>query len=228
MSEGLVEGLVSVVIPAYNGERFLRAAIESVLRQEGVSLEVIVIDDGSTDGSGDVARSFGPPVVCLRQENGGLGAARNAGVLAARGQYLASLDADDLWTEGKLAIQIERLLSEPGLDCVFGLVEHFEEEDVAGRFEVNVGRTASGLSAGTMLIRRQAFLRVGLFSSDRRMGEFIDWFARAQDAGLRHEVMQQVMLRRRVHGDNITLKAPHGADYLHVLKAALDRRRSAP
>ena len=228
MSKDLIPGLVSVVIPVYNGERFLATAIESVLSQD-VPLEVVVIDDGSTDSSGEIARHFDKPVICIRQDNRGLGAARNAGVEAAQGEFIAFLDADDLWTHDKLAHQLQRLKQDSALDCVFGLVEHFEEAEVAGRYEVNVGEYAMGYSAGTLLIRHESFLRVGPFREDRRLGEFIDWFARAQELGLRHETLPQVLMRRRVHGGNTTLQqGPQRADYLHILKAALDRRRSAP
>jgi len=100
--------------------------------------------------------------------------------------------------------------------------------EVAGKFGVNAADAAEGPTAGTMLIRRDAFLRVGLFSEDRRLGEFIDWYARARDAGLRDQVLPEVVLRRRVHGENLTIRqSGKRSDYLHVLKAALDRRRAS-
>jgi len=221
-------GLISVVIPVYNGERFLKAAVESVLDQDYIRLEVIVVDDGSTDSSGTIARSFDKPVTCISQVNAGLGAARNAGIQASRGEFLAFLDADDLWTSDKLASQVKRLNEVPELECIFGLVDHFQDEDISGRFVVNVAGAAVGPVAGTMLIRRESLERVGLFATDRRLGEFIDWWARARDAGLRYEILPQVALRRRVHGANMTItQSANHSDYLHVLKAALDRRRAA-
>ena len=103
---------VSVVIPVYNAARFLADAIRSVQAQRHPRIEIIVVDDGSTDGSGEVARSFAG-VRCLRQANGGIAAARNAGVHEARGNLLAFLDADDLWTPGKLALQLDVLRADP-------------------------------------------------------------------------------------------------------------------
>jgi GT2 family glycosyltransferase len=123
---------------------------------------------------------------------------------------------------------MKRLDEAPDLECIFGLVDHFQEDDTSGQFTVNVAAAAVGPVAGTMLIRRESFERVGLFATDRRLGEFIDWWARARDAGLRYEILPQVALRRRVHGANMTItQSANHSDYLHVLKAALDRRRAA-
>src|SRR5436305_1029668 len=89
--------MISVIIPVYNGERYLGEAIESVLAQSYHWLEIILVDDGSTDGSATVAKQFSPAVQVVRQPNLGAGAARNRGIALAQGEFLAFLDADDLW-----------------------------------------------------------------------------------------------------------------------------------
>jgi glycosyltransferase involved in cell wall biosynthesis len=103
--------LVSVVVPVRNGERFLGEALDSVLAQDYEPVELIVVDDGSTDGSGDIAGARGAHVI--RQEGGGLAAARNAGLAAAQGELVAFIDADDVWLPGKLVRQVEYLLDRP-------------------------------------------------------------------------------------------------------------------
>lgn len=108
---------VSVIIPVFNGSSTLAAAIESVRRQTYPDHEIIVVDDGSTDGTAEIAKAFSD-VRYIRQENRGVGAARNRGVAEARGQYVAFLDADDLWLRKKLEIQLEILRVEPGIDAV--------------------------------------------------------------------------------------------------------------
>ena len=108
----MADELVSVVIPVYNGERFLAQAIESVLGQTWREVEVIVVDDGSSDHSGEIARRFAP-VRCLRQDNAGQAAARNRGAAAATGRFLAFLDADDLWLADKLERQLTAFRSAP-------------------------------------------------------------------------------------------------------------------
>lgn len=219
-------GLVSVVIPVYNGAAFVGEAIQSVLAQEGVRLEVIVVDDGSEDGSAEVAEGFGPPVRCLCQANAGIAGARNTGVRAARGDLLAFLDADDLWTPGRLRQQVDRLAAEPDLDCVFGVVEHFRDARASGQYESRAPELAPGLLPGAMLIRRTSFLRVGPFDRDRRLGEFIEWLLRAEEHGLRREVLPQIVLRRRIHDRNTTARlASERLEYLRVLRSALRRRR---
>lgn len=106
---------VSVIIPVYNGERFLAEAIRSALDQTLSPAEIIVIDDGSTDASAEVARGFGPPVRVLAQANLGPAAARNLGVAHAAGDLLAFLDADDLWMPEKLAYQVQFLCRPAGI-----------------------------------------------------------------------------------------------------------------
>ena len=112
---------ISVVIPCYNAAAFLRATIESILGQTQPVLEVIVVDDGSTDDSANIAESFGPPVRVIRQPNQGESAARNRGIEAAGGEWVAFLDADDLWLPTKVELQAEAIRSAPAdVVCVTG------------------------------------------------------------------------------------------------------------
>jgi glycosyltransferase involved in cell wall biosynthesis len=217
---------VSVIIPVFNGERFLSQAIESVLAQDPPALEVVVVDDGSTDASAAIARRFGAPVHCVRTENRGAAAARNSGVELSKGSVLAFLDADDIWLPGKLRLQLDRLSVDPHLECVFGLVDHVYERDESDGLQVRVQPGAAGLIPSTMLIKRDALLRVGPFSENTRIGEFIEWYGRAQDCGLRFEVIQHVVLHRRVHANNMSRRlAASRGDYLQIVRSSLDRRR---
>ena len=221
----MMDPSVSVVIPAYNAQRFLAEAIDSVLSQGHNRLEIIVVDDGSTDATATVARGYPSEVRLLQQENRGIGSARNAGVDAASGDLLAFLDADDVWTDGALEARLALLETQPGVHGVFGLVETFYDNVSEQAFEVKAEAVAAGQVAGTLLIRREAFLRAGLFT-DVRLGEFIEWYARAVDAGLRFETAQQVILRRRVHGANTTIKAPDRTAYLRAVQSIIARRRA--
>ena len=108
-----VSPLVTVVIPTYNRASFLREAIDSVLEQTFRSFELIVVDDGSTDGTGDLLRSYGSRLRSIYQENRGPSAARNAGIRAARGEWLAFLDSDDYWLPEKLAKQVAFVRENP-------------------------------------------------------------------------------------------------------------------
>lgn len=218
----MAEQLISAVVPVHNGARYLRSAIDSILAQRIAGMEIVVVDDGSDDGSGGVAealRAGGAPVVVVSQPRSGVAAARNHGVAVARGSVIAFCDADDLWTPNKLEVQLARLRARPELDAVFGLVEEF----VDGGGDIGSPRPAT--VPGTMLINRPALERVGPFPTDIRFGDGMDWYMRAMDAGLRTEIIQEVVLRRRVHAHNMTRERADMSDYLLVLRRGLRRRR---
>jgi len=223
------KSLVSVVIPVHNGERYLAEAIESVLGQTHQPIEAIVVDDGSTDGSADVAKGFAPLVRYCFQPNSGVGAAMNRGIDLAQGAFIAFLGADDLWAGDKLALQMAVLEGDPELDMVFGLITHFHspELDHGRRRQIHCPQEdMPGYSAGTMLINRETFLCVGLFETRWKMGEFIDWYARAMDLGLQSSMLPTVVMRRRLHADNMGIRERDSrTDYVRILKQSLDQRR---
>jgi glycosyltransferase involved in cell wall biosynthesis len=220
--------LVSVVVPVHNGERYVGEAIRSILAQTYRPIEIIVIDDGSTDGSAAVAARY-PAVRTVSQPHAGPGAARNRGIELAQGACIGFLDADDLWTPDKLERQTAVLRASPEVDMVFGRARQFHSPDLAPAARERIagaGSVLAGYVPGAMLIRRAAWHRVGPFTTAARVGEFLDWYARAQDAGLRDVLLPEVLLLRRLHGDNLGRRERAAAlDYAKVLKASLDRRR---
>jgi glycosyltransferase involved in cell wall biosynthesis len=225
----MTESLVSIIIPVYNGEKYLGEATESILAQTYRPIEIIVVDDGSTDGSSKVAQRFSDHVHYLYQSNRGCHAARNTGIKAARGSYYAFLDADDLWTEDKLARQIAVMEADPGLQIVFGHVSHFYSPDIDAITKQKIQcpiEKMPGYHHGTILVTRTAFLDIGLFSEKWACGEFLDWSFRAQEKGYRSVMMPEVVMKRRIHSSNRgILVRDIRPDYVRVLKASLDRRR---
>jgi glycosyltransferase involved in cell wall biosynthesis len=222
--------LISVIIPCYNAEAYLAEAIGSALRQEAGPLEIIVVDDGSTDGSARVAQQFVALLRYERQANAGIGAARNRGVELAEGQYVGFLDADDVWPDGSLGRRLDLMRASPGTACVFGTVEEFVSpelgEDVRAALAVTLSAQPARL-AGSMLIDRAAFTRVGPFDPTLALGETLDWVARAEHAGIVMQTVDAVVLRRRIHRDNtVTRERARRSDYLRALRAALARRRA--
>jgi glycosyltransferase involved in cell wall biosynthesis len=220
---------VSIIIPVYNGERYLPEAIESILSQCYYPREVIIVDDGSTDGSANVARRFSEHIQLYRQPNRGAAAARNLGIKNSKGSFIAFLDADDLWAPDKLALQWQALQNNPLWDMVLGKVKQFISPDVKDECRQRLRKELETMPAyllGALLIRREDFLRVGLLNENLQIGEFIDWFQRAKDIGLRHHVLDNVVLKRRIHKTNQGItKRNNNKDYISVLKAALDRKR---
>ncbi len=221
--------LVSVILPVYNCERYVAEAIESVLSQGSVPLELIVVDDGSTDESGAIARAYGDRLRYCRQENQGTGAARNTGIARARGGHLAFIDADDIWAEDRLAQQMPVLRADPDLDIVSGFVQPFYSPELDEAFKRTIHCSEEPLPGhvmGAMLIRRDSFDRVGMFDTGWQIGIDMSWYVRAREVVLNMKVLPDVVLHRRLHRENACLqKREFISQRARILKASLDRRR---
>jgi glycosyltransferase involved in cell wall biosynthesis len=225
------EPKISAIIPVHNGGRYLEEAIRSVLAQDPCVLEIIVVDDGSTDESGTIAQSHGPLVHYCRQPASGAGAARNRGVESAAGNFLAFLDADDRWVEGKLRRQIALFAEDPTIDMVFGQVQQLRDgvqwENGIAEATCDPAQLMPGIVPGTLLVRKETFLRVGYLRTDCRVGEFVDWYMRAMELNCRAKMLTDLLLWRRIHDSNLGIRERnHITDYARVLKAGLDRRRA--
>jgi len=219
--------VTSVIVPVFNGERFLAEALQSVLAQTLPPDEIIVVDDGSTDGSAALAAQF-PRVLVLQQPNRGAGAALNLGIRHARGDLLAFLDADDRWLPGKLAAQSAILAADATVDMVFGHVRQFRQGEGEGQTVV-ISEPQVGIGRCAMLIRRAAFVRAGAFSEDPGLPEFIHWYLQAQAAGLRAVILPEVVFERRIHAHNSGGGRSQEAlrqSYLRVLRQSLAQRRA--
>ncbi|HXG75982.1 MAG TPA: glycosyltransferase family A protein [Gaiellaceae bacterium] len=223
--------LVSVIITVYNGAAYLHEAIESVLRQTYEPVELVVLDDGSTDGSGDVALRYGSALRYARQENAGMGGARNSALRLARGSFLSFLDADDRFVETKVELQMACLDENPDVDMVFGHMTEFVSPDVdeqTARLLRAPVHDVPWRTPNLMLVRRRSFERVGPFSTELRVGIGVDWYARAVERGLREHVLPSIVLERRLHAGNNGIRYRDARlQYLHVLKSSLDRRRAS-
>lgn len=219
---------VSAIIPVYNGERYLAEAIGSVLEQTYPVDEIIVVDDGSTDGSADVARSFKDVRLALQPQSGAA-SARNKGVELATGNVIAFLDADDVWTPDKNKLQVAALEHHPDVDMVFGYAEQFispDVEDIVRRQVRCPEEKMAGYIPSAGLIRREVFDRVGLFLPQWQIGDFIDWYARAMEGGITSILLPEVVMRRRLHGMNLGVRERASqVDYVRIARAALERRR---
>jgi glycosyltransferase involved in cell wall biosynthesis len=212
---------ISAIMPLYNTQDYICEAIDSILAQTCPAGEVIVVDDGSTDGSAGLVERYGSAIRLLRQAHAGSAAAINRGLAASTGDTIAFLDADDLWDRKKLEIQGRALAQDPGLDGVFGLVQQFAAAEPP--------RTPQpGISRIGILARRSAFARFGLFDEAMRTADFVPWYTRAVALGLKAEMLPEVVAYRRIHAANtgVVRRNEQQQENLIGLKRALDLRRA--
>lgn len=217
---------ISVIIPLYNTRPFVVQAVESVLHQTLPPSEIIVVDDGSTDGGAELLQNLHPAVRVIRQEQSGGGTAVNRGIVASTGTLLAFLDADDLWTPDKLSRQVPALIEDSSFDAVFGHIRQFTgaHPDAA---DAVVQAPQAGVSRITLLLGRSVFERYGLFDATLRTADFVPWYSYAVAQGLKTKVLPDVVAYRRVHGANTGIVRRHDQqqESLMGLKRALDFRR---
>jgi len=221
--------LVSVIIPVFNGERYLAEALDSVFSQTYQPVDIIVVDDGSVDQSADIVGRLGRSVTYVYQANQGAGAARNRGVSISVATHLAFLDQDDVWSKEKLAQQMDMIQADPLLDMVFGQIQQFYSPDweTPSGLELYCPQTpVPGYLPSAMLMKRESFFRVGPFGTHWRVGEWADWYVRAVDARLATGMLSDLVAWRRIHARNqglVSRTSTH--EYVRILKASLDRRR---
>lgn len=221
--------LVSVIVPVYNGERYLDSTLESIFNQDYHPIEVIVVDDGSTDNSADIARSY-KKIHYIYQPNQGQSVARNTGIAVAQGEFIAFLDADDLWMPNKLSIQISYLCNHPEVGYVLAnqrmLIEEGVEKPPWYREDIFT-KDRTGFFPSTLLVRKSVYKQVGLFDPSYRYGENAEWFARAKDVGIRKAIIPETLLLKRIHDCNLTYHLDEcRSNVLKALKASIDRQRS--
>ncbi len=222
---------VSVIIPVYNGARFLAEAIQSLLDQQAGRCEIIVVDDGSTDDSKAVALGYAAAVTYHYQPNAGVAAARNAGLAQARNAIVGFLDQDDRWAADKLALMLPVFATEPAPDAIYGLtIQTVLRPDPSGEIVEIEGDPHFNWLLGSALFRRRVFEQVGHFDETvRYYADDTDFFLRLRESGLRIDYTEQVALYYRLHGDNTSLKMPTARRmfFVEALKRSLDRRRRA-
>jgi glycosyltransferase involved in cell wall biosynthesis len=241
--------LVSVIVPLFNCERYVREALDSVLQQGIDDLEIVAVDDGSSDGTLQVVESMGAHVRLLRQRNRGPAAARNLAIRESRGRYLAFIDADDVWLPGKLKAQLDYMATDGECPIVFTQFAYWRPEaDGSYRRPADVALAARDWldpSAGsswlypqillrapihiiTTLIRREVYEAVGGFDETLRAGSDYDFWIKATQRFRAHRVPGCLALYR-LHGAGITT-VPKAINYgyLIVTRALADQGRCGP
>lgn len=221
---------ISVIIPVLNGERFLADAVASIHRQAFAPREIIIVDDGSTDGTARVAATLGENIRYVYQSNSGLFAALNTGLKISSGEIIAFLDPDDYWADDKLECQVPMLFESEKIEIILGYFQYVRPiTRVNGSIEYerflepSLGRVCFGAS----LFRKSVFDRVGLLDTDFDMAGDTDWFIRARELGVKMNVVKRVTLFYRLHENNMTRHREQVfSGMVQSLKKSIDRRRS--
>ncbi len=224
--------LVSCIVPVYNGEDYLSQTLDSILAQTYEPLQVIVVDDGSTDGTPAVAERYGARVQYVRQANAGQAAALNRGLELARGEWAAFLDADDLWEPHKTMQQLELLRAQPELGGAVTMVQNVWLDDVrdeeARLQDHRHARPLQGYYFSALLVSRRALAQVGSFDPTLRHAAAADWFLRASLSGVQVGLVPEVLVWRRLHKDSLSHAGAEAsrAEHLRVFKAYQDKKRA--
>lgn len=218
------DALVTVVVASFNGERFLAEALDSLFGQDYDPFEVVFVDDGSQDRTGEIAQGYA--VRYVHQENAGLAAARNAGVAEARGDLVTFLDDDDVMPPNRIRMQAQFLAENPNVGCVLGRQEWIDAPSWLRRDPI-FGDPA-GIPFAAAMIRRDVLDHIGGFDASVRYAEDRDLLIRLRENNVGIEVLPEVVLLRRYHGENMT--APENRPDVHPLtrslKGKLDRERA--
>lgn len=222
---------ISLIIPAYNAERYLREAIESALNQTVKPAQIIVVDDGSTDGTLEVARGYGDSVKVIAQAHSGASSARNRALAAADLPMISFLDADDRLEPDKLERQLKALAEHPQAQlCICRVCDFWSPElPSSARKAANLEPQFRPGQVSTWLARRELFDRVGVFNAtpEFQFAEGSELYSRVENAGIKAVCIDDVMVQRRLHATNKTTNSKaHMDGIMALMKRRLDLRRA--
>jgi hypothetical protein len=220
--------LVTVIIPVFNGQKFIRDAVDNILRQNYPALEIILVNDGSTDQTDAIIKQLPVDVRYFSQDNCGPGVARNRGIRDASGEFITFLDVDDLWPDNNLNRLVGEMLRDPELEVVRGYGQLMERNAQTGEYDF-IGNPKESFPhyIAAAIYRKSAFAKVGLFDPTLRFGEDADWFLRAAEQGLNIRRLEETTLYVRRHGGNMTEgRNMVELNAMKIFKKSLDRMRA--
>jgi len=192
---------ISVVIAVYNTEKYIAEAIESIFAQNYSNIEIIVVNDGSTDNTLKILEQYSGRIKIISQENKGQSVARNVGIKQAKGTLIGFIDADDLWAENYILNTIKYLSADSVYDYVYGQTKYFRIID--GKKEMT-DNLCMKMLIGASLFKKKVFDIVGLFNEEMREGEDLDWFFRLMESHCKGKKIEETMLFYRRHENNIS------------------------
>ncbi len=223
---------VSIIIPVFNGEKYIEKALESVSKQDYSPFETIVVDDGSTDGTARIIAKF-TGVNYIHQSNQGAASARNTAVSASHGDIIAFLDSDDFWPPNRVTLTVKYLRQHPEVGYVLGREMMFLEPGCTVPPWVDAAWLESPQDAsntGVLVVRRATFDRVGPFNISYRTGEDTEWLLRANELGIPKARLPEIVRFRRIHEGSLTSRAMHECrtNLVRIARESVRRRQKGP
>jgi len=192
---------ISVIIPTYNGSKFIKETIESVLSQTILPKEIIVVDDGSTDDTKNILKTYHNHVRYIYQKNAGSAAATNTGIKASSGDFLAFLDHDDIWHPKKMELQLALLLNNKHLKAAFCLFDIFSKEN-----SIVINNSSNkGFLRSCLFIEKEFLAKIGFLDESLSVSESIEWVMRIVEKK-KFGMVEEVLVNRRLHVGNTSLQ----------------------
>jgi len=212
--------LVSVIMAAYNAAEHIAEALDSVLAQDWQPLEVVVVDDGSTDDTAAIVGRY-PDVIYVRQDNQGPSAARNAAIEHSSGEFVANFDSDDLLPPTRVGDQARYLLVHPEVGAVFGRQAWINAPEWMARDSVY--GDVDGIPLSSVMFRREVFFELGGYDTSFVHGEDMDLLMRIRERGIQYQIIPEIVLYRRYQASSLTGGRPSHEPLLRSLRAKLAR-----
>ncbi|MDO6763557.1 glycosyltransferase [Agarivorans sp. 1_MG-2023] len=228
---------VSIIIPAYNSAAFIGKAIDSILGQSFSDYQIIVVDDGSKDNTVEVLQAYGETITIISQANGGASKARNTGIQAATGEFVAFLDSDDLWRSQKLELQVKAMReNNDWVACYSETSYKADEEQGLTKDKQNATLVAKNLEqvflhpylvTSSFMVKRETLSQVGLFDERLETAEDIDLYLRVAENGIIGQVQKSLVWKADIEGSLGSLLSSY-QDNLTVVDAFLARQTAKP
>jgi len=218
--------LVTCIIPVFNGEKYIEAAIESVLNQTYKNIEIIIVDDGSTDNTLNLIEKFNGNVKYIRQSNSGSGVARNLGISKASGDFIGFLDSDDMWDKNKILLQLECFDNNLEIEACLCNIKLINEKETGILDDEYV--IVTPYTVCSILIKTYALKKVRLFNANLKFGEDTDWFMRIRKLEIPVKILKDTLVYARLHKDNLTnsFNVRSREEIFSKIKNELDKRRN--
>lgn len=223
---------ITVIVPFFQAEKYIAETIESILTQTYAPQEILLVNDGSTDQSMEILKQYKTLRILENPSNMGQSATLNRGINAASQPWLSFLDADDLWHPNKLEKQWIRILQDETnatSKLYFTHIEQFvsPELPVEEQQKVDIKHPIiAGIAKTTLLTHKSVFDRTGLFDTQWKIGDFVDWYVRCKEIGITDVIIGEVLARRRLHTSNMSRQLLDQRNmFAKIMMASLHRRK---